>query len=52
VTEKGRLVPTDRVAGAMGHEGASPALPGWVAAWAEADATRPWPPMQDATSSP
>lgn len=48
VTERGRLAPTDRVAAALGHDGTSPALPGWVAAWVEADATRPWPPMQDA----
>lgn len=25
----------------------SPELPDWVAAWAEADKLRPWPPMQD-----
>ncbi|MBF9059409.1 thioeseterase [Rhodobacterales bacterium HKCCSP123] len=52
VTEKGRLVPTDRVAAAMRHEGASPELPGWARAWAEADARRPWPPMQDTPPSP
>jgi acyl-CoA thioesterase FadM len=52
VTEKGRLAPTERVAEALGHQGASPALPDWVAAWTEADATRPWPPMQSGASSP
>lgn len=52
VTEAGRLVPAERVAAALDHDGASPALPDWVAAWAEADGMRPWPPMQDAASSP
>ena len=33
---------------ALGHPGlAAPPLPGWVRAWIEADAARPWPPMQD-----
>ena len=50
VTEKGRLAPVEAVARAMAHPDPSPALPGWVQAWAVADAGRPWPPMQDASS--
>ncbi len=44
VTEKGRLVPTDRVLAALGQETESPGLPDWAQSWVEADATRPWPP--------
>jgi acyl-CoA thioesterase FadM len=44
VTEKGRLVPTERVAEALNLSTTSPELPGWVRAWAAADAERPWPP--------
>lgn len=44
VTAKGRLVPVEEVALAMGVEDGSPALPDWAKAWAEADGTRPWPP--------
>ena len=40
------------VARAMGHAGQSPALPDWVAGWVGGDQARPWPPMQDGTSSP
>ena len=28
----------------IGREPLSPALPDWVTAWKDADATRPWPP--------
>jgi acyl-CoA thioesterase FadM len=51
VTRKGRLVPVADVAQAMGHAEPSPALPNWVAAWAEADGHRPWPPMAGPSSS-
>jgi len=44
VTDKGRLVATDRVAHAMGHTAPSPSLPDWAEAWAAADQQRPWPP--------
>lgn len=47
VTDRQGLVSTDRVIAAIGVTGTSPALPGWVQAWAAADAERPWPPMQD-----
>ena len=45
VTEKGGIVAPQRVVEAMGHQGASPALPGWVQAWIAADHERPWPPQ-------
>lgn len=45
VTEKGRLVPSARVATAMNFAGTAPDLPDWAAAWAAADALRPWPPV-------
>jgi hypothetical protein len=35
------------VAEAMGRDTVSPPIPAWVANWIEADASRPWPPMQD-----
>ena len=44
VISKGGMVAPEKVAGALGHAGASPALPGWVLAWITADAERPWPP--------
>jgi acyl-CoA thioesterase FadM len=44
VTEKGRLVASDRVADAMNLSPASPPLPDWATAWTEADTVRPWPP--------
>ena len=45
VTEGGRLVDTSRVAEALGVDDPSPDLPDWVTDWADADATRPWPPV-------
>jgi acyl-CoA thioesterase FadM len=44
VTTKGRLTEPAQVAGALGLDRTSPALPDWAQAWVEADATRPWPP--------
>lgn len=43
VTDRTRLLPTAEVAPALGL-GDSPALPGWVLAWSEAEDRRPWPP--------
>lgn len=44
---KGKSVPPPDVAKAMGVDPVCPPLPEWITAWAEADAKRPWPPMQD-----
>jgi acyl-CoA thioesterase FadM len=41
------IVPSAELARELGLAKESPALPGWVTDWAEADAGRPWPPMQD-----
>ena len=48
VTDRAGLVTTDRLTRALGVTGPSPDLPGWITAWADAEALRPWPPMQDA----
>ena len=45
VTDRKRMIPMTEAAVAM-DAGNSPALPDWVAAWSDADDTRPWPPMQ------
>lgn len=42
------IVPSADLAAAMGHPGESPPLADWIVAWTEAEARRPWPPMQDA----
>lgn len=52
ITQRGRLAPVADVARALGQAAQSPQLPDWVSAWAEADATRPWPPMQDGPTRP
>jgi acyl-CoA thioesterase FadM len=44
VTSRAGLVPTERVAEAIGIKPTSPRLPEWVTAWAHAEAERPWPP--------
>ena len=44
VTEKGRVVPTDRVFDAMGLANEERIPPKWVLDWAGADNGRPWPP--------
>ncbi|OJI92033.1 thioesterase superfamily protein [Planktotalea frisia] len=46
VTDKSGIVTPARVAAAMGRDEVSPPMPDWVAKWIEADASRPWPPMQ------
>jgi acyl-CoA thioesterase FadM len=45
VTSAHGIVAPETVARAMEHAGAGPALPGWVVAWAGAEAQRPWPPV-------
>ncbi len=47
VVASGKAVPTRDVAIAIGENPDSPPLPTWATAWKEADAQRPWPPMQD-----
>lgn len=44
-TDRNGIVPTDRVATALGL-GDAPVLPGWVTAWIAAEAERPWPPAR------
>jgi acyl-CoA thioesterase FadM len=44
-TDRGGIVPTDRVLAALGTPGWAPAMPAWVQAWIEAEAARPWPPL-------
>lgn len=43
-TGRAGIVPPARLAAAMGLAEESPPLPPWVAAWAAAEAARPWPP--------
>lgn len=50
VTGKNGIVPPQDAASALGFQGNSPALPAWVQAWIDADATRPWPPVDDGTT--
>jgi len=48
VTGPGGIVPPGEVLAALGQpDHAAPPLPGWVRAWIEAEATRPWPPAQE-----
>lgn len=47
VTSKNGIVPPKEVGEAMGLDTTSPLAPDWVAAWIEAEAMRPWPPMQN-----
>ncbi len=46
VTSRAGIVPTEEVRAAMDLPPSAP-LPPWIAAWAEADAKRPWPPMTE-----
>lgn len=43
-TSPGGIVPPARLMDALGVSPDTVGLPAWVAAWAEADARRPWPP--------
>ena len=47
VTDKHGIVAPARVLEAMGRSNNSPPMPAWVKDWVDADANRPWPPMQD-----
>ena len=50
VTDRNGVVVPDRVKAALGVDDPSRPLPDWIAAWTEAEAQRPWPPMQDVPS--
>lgn len=39
------IVPPAEFMAALGYDGPRPDLPGWVQAWIDADALRPWPPV-------
>ncbi|MBM9596151.1 acyl-CoA thioesterase [Roseitranquillus sediminis] len=45
ITDRAGMVPTDEVARAAGAPHQSPPLPAWIAAWCQAEASRPWPPV-------
>ncbi|SNR37705.1 acyl-CoA thioesterase [Puniceibacterium sediminis] len=47
ITDRNGIVPTSDVMLQMGIDVESPAMPDWVVRWTEAEALRPWPPMQD-----
>nr|WP_319947507.1 acyl-CoA thioesterase [uncultured Shimia sp.] len=47
ITDKAGIVTPQRVMKAMGIELENPVAPEWVRNWIDAEATRPWPPMQD-----
>ncbi|PHQ86836.1 MAG: thioeseterase [Thalassobium sp.] len=47
VVEKNRAVPTDQLIAALGITDPRPVPAAWVQNWIAAEATRPWPPMQD-----
>ncbi len=42
------IVPPAQVVQAAGEDPGSPPIPPWVTAWIDAEAQRPWPPMQEA----
>ena len=44
ITDHNGIVRPRRLFDHIGYEGDRPVLPGWVQAWIDADATRPWPP--------
>lgn len=46
VTGPGGIVPTEQVRAALGYSDPAPQMPGWVQAWIDADAQRPWPPQR------
>lgn len=48
ITDRNGIVAPHRVLTALGQDTTSPDMPEWVLNWTKADATRPWPPMNDA----
>lgn len=51
-TDKNGIVSPDRILTALGEDVVTPPMPDWIKAWVEAEALRPWPPMQDETPTP
>lgn len=47
LTGDGGIIPPARVMAELRHPDPAPRAPEWVHAWIEADAQRPWPPMQE-----
>lgn len=47
VTDAEGIVTPVRVLAALAQDAVSPPMPDWIAQWTQADAARPWPPMQD-----
>jgi len=47
VTDKDGIVAPARVSDALGIAQTSPPMPDWVKNWTFAEASRPWPPMQN-----
>ncbi len=47
ITDHNGIVAPSRVLEMMGKSEVRPQTPEWVQNWIDADATRPWPPMQD-----
>lgn len=47
VTGPDGIVTPSELTAELGLPPQSPPIPGWVKAWIEAEAQRPWPPMQD-----
>lgn len=45
VTDKTGIVSPTRVLDKVAPGSPAPEIPGWIAAWIEAEAARPWPPM-------
>ncbi|SLN14992.1 hypothetical protein AQS8620_00255 [Aquimixticola soesokkakensis] len=52
LVSKAGIVPPVDMLNALGAAEVSPVLPDYVQNWIAADATRPWPPMQDQAVSP
>ncbi len=46
ITSPSGIVPPTEMLDALGSPAGSPDLPGWVIAWIEAEARRPWPPAR------
>lgn len=49
VTSRDGIVPAPKFAAAFGYDAVSPPIPDWIQDWINAEAKRPWPPMQEGT---